>query len=457
MKHNLTLAGFFAGLTLGVVPLTTAVAQTPEAAPEPTPMQRALAAGYKALTVCSALHTAQDSGASRTIASVETHELVGIYPELQPLIGEMQAVVQGPAVTVRWDRETPSRVALYTPGRGCAIQPIGATAGARAFAPETRRTSAPDLPTGPAQGDAAALEAALGRGFAGGFGPGSVTTGVVILQDGKIVAERYAPDFGPNIPQRTWSVAKSLAGTVIGAAVLRGEVDPDAPAAITNWQGADDPRRAITLDSLMRMASGLTSDTAGNRTDWLYFGGTAVDEQAPGWPLIAAPMTRFRYANNDTLLATLAISPSFAAHPPHELFDRLGMIHTFAETDWRGNYVLSSQVWTTARDLARFGQLYVQDGVWEGERILPERWRTRVTTPSGPQPPTGTFGYGATFWLMNREAGVPAGAFSANGNRGQYVVIVPSRNIVIVRRGEDPAGKGFDIAAFTRDVLAALN
>ena len=79
-----------------------------------------------------------------------------------------------------------------------------------------------------------------------------------------------------------------------------------------------------------------------------------------------------------------------------------------------------------------------------------------VTTPSGPQPATGTFGYGAGFWLLNREEGIPADTFAAIGNRGQYVVIVPSRRVVIVRRGEDPAGAGFDIAAFTRDVLAAL-
>jgi CubicO group peptidase (beta-lactamase class C family) len=155
------------------------------------------------------------------------------------------------------------------------------------------------------------------------------------------------------------------------------------------------------------------------------------------------------------LLAVLSINATFAQHPPSELFARLNMHSTIAETDWRGNYVLSSQVWTTARDLARFGLLYLNDGVWNGRRILPENWRTYVTTPSGPQPP-GDFGYGASFWLLNRSEGVPPDTFAAFGNRGQYVVIVPSRNIVIVRRGEDPSGARFDIAAFTRDVLASL-
>ena len=133
------------------------------------------------------------------------------------------------------------------------------------------------------------------------------------------------------------------------------------------------------------------------------------------------------------------------------------MNHTVAETDWEGDYILSSQVWSTARDLARFGQLYLDDGVLhDGTRILPEGWADYVTAPSGPQP-DGPFGYGAGFWLMNTSEGVPADTYAAFGNRGQNVVIVPSRDVVIVRRGEDPVGARFDIAAFTKDVLAALD
>lgn len=442
----LTLAAVLAGLAV-----QPALAQAQQA---PRAETRAMAAGYKALTVCSALFTAEEAGAERTLASVEAHELVGVYPELQPLIGELTAEVGDGEVSVAWDDAMPPRLAQFTPGMGCAIQPVGFVGGMREVR-RVARAQAEPLPTGAPRGDAAALAAAVDRAF-GGLGQGSVTTGVVILQDGRIVAERYAEGFGPNTPQRTWSVAKSLAGTLIGAAVQRGQADPAAPAAIAGWRTPGDPRAAITLDQLMRMASGLTSDTAGNRTDALYFGGVAVEEQAPAWPLIAPPGTRYRYANNDTLLAVLSIAPTFAAHPPHALFDRLGMTRTWAETDWRGGYMLSSQVWTTARDLARFGQLYVQDGVWEGERVLPEGWRDYVSAPTGPQP-NGDFGYGATFWLMNRTEGVPADTIAAFGNRGQYVVIVPSRGVVAVRRGEDPAGARFDVAAFARDVLAALD
>jgi CubicO group peptidase (beta-lactamase class C family) len=300
------------------------------------------------------------------------------------------------------------------------------------------------------------LLAARNRAFGPAYGERTNTTAIVIVRGDTILSERYAPGFETGTPQRTWSVAKSIAATIIGAAVHRRQANVNAPAAIPNWQRDGDPRRAITLDNLLRMSSGLTSDSAGNRTDAIYFGGTAVDEQAPGWPLIAVPGSTFRYANNDTLLATLAISPTFACHPPHAFFDSVNMHATIAETDWRGNYILSSQVWTTARDLARFGMLYLNNGVWNGRRILPENWREYVTTPSGPQP-NGPFGYGASFWLLNRSEGVPPDTFGAFGNRGQYVIIVPSRNVVIVRRGEDPAGSSFDIAAFTRDVLAALS
>ncbi len=435
--------------TLVAAPLS-AYAQTPA----PSPAVRAMAAGYKALTVCSALKTAEAAGGSRTLESVEANELVGVYPEIDALVREMPVEIGQRQVSVPWDEAMPPRVAVYSPGRGCAIQPVG-WAGDVEPLPPSRPPANQDLPTGVLADAESPLYDPVEGAFGGYYGEGSNTTAVLVLQDGRLVGEWYAQGFGIDTPQRTWSVGKSLAGTIIGAAVHRGEADVNAPAAIADWSRDGDPRAAITLDQLMRMASGLTSDTAGNRTDALYFGGVGIDEQATTWPLIAPPGSRYRYANNDTLLAVLSIAPTFERHPPAELFRRLGMYDTWAETDWRGNYMLSSQVWTTARDLARFGQLYLNDGVIDGERILPEGWRDHVSRPSGPQP-GGAQGYGATFWLMNNSEGVPADTISANGNRGQYVIIVPSRDIVIVRRGEDPTGKRFDFIAFTRDVLAAL-
>ena len=135
------------------------------------------------------------------------------------------------------------------------------------------------------------------------------------------------------------------------------------------------------------------------------------------------------------------------------------MTHTVAETDWRGNYILSSQVWSTRpRSRAASGCSVLNDGVWNGQRLLPVGWTRYVSTPSGPQPDGRAEGYGAGFWLLNRSPGVPADTYAAEGNRGQYVVIVPSRRVVIVRRGEDPTGAAnqFDIAKFTAAVLRAL-
>lgn len=467
-----------AAVALATAPLA---AQTAPAT-VPTAQQRSLAAGYVALTTCSAIFNARTNGAERSEASVRANELVGVYPELDPLVRDMVAQVGEFAVSVGWDERMPPRVARPDQQMGCTLHPVGLGEEHWLAAPSLHQIPAPAMwpvgdmmplephaPSDDAEARAAGVDpnrdspwivpeiqgGPVARAFAGGFGANANTTAVVVVSEGVIVAERYAPGFGIDTPQRTWSVAKSIAATIVGAAVHRGEADVAAPATIPNWQHPNDPRRAITLDQLLRMASGLTSDTAGNRTDAVYFGGTNVDEQVPGWPLIAPPGSTFRYANNDTLLAVMAISPTFAQHPPRDFFASVSMHSTVAETDWRGNYILSSQVWATARDLARFGMLYLDGGVWNGVRVLPEGWLDYVSTPSGPQPP-GEFGYGASFWLMNRSEGVPPDTIAAFGNRGQYVVIIPSRDIVIVRRGEDPAGTRFDTAAFTRDVLAAL-
>jgi CubicO group peptidase (beta-lactamase class C family) len=434
---------------------------------EPTPYQRAIAAGYKALTLCSAIFNA-----GRTQEQVEALELTGIYPEYETIVRTLPATVDRPRlrVTVKFDEAQPPRAARSSADAGCFLYPIGAPAEpllgpdpivrVASFHREPRWPFGDREATARPKGEAKALNGTLDAALSAGFGAGTRSTGVVVVQRGKIVTERYAEGFGIHTSQRTWSVAKSLAGTIVGAAVQQGLIDPAAPAPVPEWQAPGDPRSRITLNQLLRMASGLHSATAGNRTDAVYFGGTTVTEESVAWPLEVPPGSRFRYANNDILLAVRALQsrlpqPSSSLFPV-TLFDKLGMRNTRAERDWKGNYILSSQVWSTARDLARFGMLYLNDGLWNGERILPENWVTYVTTPSGPQP-EGEFGYGATFWLMNKSPGVPADTFAAFGNRGQYVVIVPSRDIVIVRRGEDPAGARFDIAKFTADVLAALH
>ncbi len=445
-------SGVAFGLALALA--TPAAAQQVAPTP-PTPYQRAIAAGYKAAMLCSGMFNA-----GRAQAQVEADELKGIYAEYEAIVPTLEAVIDPPAgtVSVAWSDTLPPRTAVWSAGKGCTLPPIGALGQRRgdAVAPPAGADPRPwplgdaNIAPKPSAPIAAAVATAFDRKT---YGAGE-TVGVIVVKDGRIVAERYRDGFGPFVSNRTWSVAKSIAGTLAGIARLA----PTAPAAIANWQAAD-PRAAITNDNLMRMASGLHSDTAGNRTDALYFGGTAITEQTPGWPLSASPGTRFRYANNDILLTMLSVKAklgdvAYANFPRTALFAPLGMRHTVAETDWRGDYMLSSQVWSTARDFARLGQFWLDDGVWRGQRILPEGWMTYMTTPSGPQPANGP-GYGATMWLFGPKQGLPEGSYAAQGNRGQYIMVIPSQRLIVVRRGEDPGGARFDIAKFASDVAAA--
>lgn len=419
---------------------------------------RALAAGYKALMLCGAIANAERIGQDRSPEHVAQWELTGIQAPLNSIVNGLPHSIRVNAsgvidyVAVDWADDSPARFARYRGEAGCALMPMGMQPSVTGHElPRYRDAVLRNWHTKVRTPVRSELLAAMGDRY----GKGSRTTSVIVYRADDVVDEVSADGFGPFVPQRTWSVAKSLAATLVGMAVHRGEAEVTASAGL--GESADDPRRAITVDHLLRMASGRYSDTPGNRTDPLYFGGATVGESAAHWPLIHSPGSVFRYANNDTLMASAAISASFERYPVAEQLRLIGMTGTTAEADWQGGYVLSSQVWATPLDLVRFGQLYLNDGkLPDGTRILPEGWVKYVSTPSGPQP-QGEFGYGAGFWLMNNSDGIPPDTFAAFGNRGQYVVIVPSRNVVIVRRGEDPVGGGFDIAAFTRDVLAALN
>lgn len=456
--------------------LLASLVAAPAMAADATLRTLALAAGYKAAFLCSGIFNA-----GQTEAQVTADDLNGIYKEYQPHIAALPATIDREArrVSVRFDAKLPPRIAVWRPLLGCAQLPIGGTDTSVIprltpdfKTPELADVDAANWPLGDARAtarlprrtatalDAVVAEAFNGQSF-GNTGP-SATTAVIILKDGKIVAERYRAGYDSHTPQRTWSVAKSLAATLVGRAAALGHIDIKAPAPIPEWQKPGDPRAAITTEQLIRLNSGLWTSGPGNRTDAVYLGGGSVAETAAAMPLEFAVGSHFNYANNDFMLAAHAVETALGdgalGFPFTQLLWPLGMTRTTPETDWRGHFVLSSQVWMTARDLARLALLYANDGVGpDGKRLLPAGWVAAATTPAGAQPPAaGKRGYGAGLWLYGPANGLPAGTYAMLGNRGQIAVIVPQRRIIVIRRGFDGTDGTIDPTAFTRAVLTAL-
>lgn len=332
--------------------------------------------------------------------------------------------------------------------------------------PDGDRVEPAPLPAGV---DAAALQAASDWAFDRPT-PEQDTLSLLVLHDGRIIHERYAEGVNRGTRTRTWSTAKSLAATLIGMLVDEGRLALDRPLGF-DWlpeveAADDDPRAAITLRHVLHMSSGLYPvDSFGMEyatgSGLAYWAGASSVDGARRRGLVRAPGTFWDYENYDTLLAVYAMKQALGAeaylrYPRRALLDRIGMRNTLLSTDRFGDFILSSQVYTNARDLARFGLLYLQGGVWNGERLLSEEWIRFVRTPAPATRHRGSF-YGGQFWLVPDDRDdVPPDAYSTAGNRGQFVIVVPSRDVVIVRRGLDYGKQGFDRWELTREVLKAV-
>lgn len=323
----------------------------------------------------------------------------------------------------------------------------------------------------PANIDAAVLQAASDWAFNRST-PEQDTLSLLIVYNGEIIHERYAPGIDMNTRTRTWSTAKSIASALIGMLVDQGRMSLDAPLGFgwlpENQSSETDPRNAITLRQVLNMSSGLeTIDNRGMEyatgSGLSYWAGASSVTGARSRALIREPGTTWDYENYDTLLGVYAMKQAlggekeYAEFPRKALLDRIGMRNTLVSVDRFGDFILSSQVYTNARDLARFGLLYLNNGVWNGERLLSEEWIDFTRTPA---PATVGKGgqYGGQWWLVPESRNdVPKDAYSTNGNRGQYTVVVPSHNLVIVRRGLDYGRQGFSQWDLTREVLKAVN
>ncbi|MDH4393490.1 MAG: serine hydrolase, partial [Aquabacterium sp.] len=304
------------------------------------------------------------------------------------------------------------------------------------------------------------------------------TRAVVVLQQGRLVGERYASGFGPDTPMPGFSASKSVTNALIGILVQQGRLAVDQPGALPAWQDPADPRHAITLAQLLRQTAGLDllQDNSGfDASAQIMFTVRDKAAAAAAAPLASAPGQRWAYADTNYLLLSRVVrdaaggeADSLRRFMQTSLFGPAGMRHARMDLDATGTGMGAAQVSATARDWARLGQLFLDDGVVAGRRLLPPGWVAWSTTPT--VTPTQSTGYGAGWWT-NRQPGpvpgwgvpwglpsAPADTFFARGYMGQFVVVVPSRQLVVVRLASSHQ-RGDDIAETDRivaDILAAL-
>ncbi len=423
-------------------------------------------AGYRALHLCSGLF---ESEMSEEMVYATLSRSSRAADEGADMIDRENGVV-----AVRYRDDMPPRIAVHRENLGCTQLPIGATMEAvQHLTPWPADLERPnfddqDWPLGDqnaVEPPLAEIEALLDEAFLDQESKyAGDTWGVVIVQNGRILAERYEEGYDMHVSARTNSMCKSLSVSLVGVGVREGLVDIHAPAPLEAWSRPGDPRGAITIADMLGMNSGFWTSGAGNPQIDIYGSGAPPAEISALNMMDAEPGTRFVYSGSDTILSTHAVREAlgddedFLSFPHRELLWRIGMTRTVIETDWLDDFLISGQCWSTARDFARFGILYANDGVWEGERILPEGWSEFVATPAAAQPASvavGRPGYGAQFWLYGDAQGMPSPGYSAAGALGQFAMIVPEHDLVVVRRGLD-IGDGFNIAEFTADVIAAL-
>lgn len=285
------------------------------------------------------------------------------------------------------------------------------------------------------------------------------TRAVVVMHNGKIVSERYAKGITPTTPLTGWSMTKSVTNALIGLLVKDGKLTINQPAPINEW--ANDNRKKITLDHLLRMSSGLQfEENYSNISDAtkMLFSVAGAGHYAIGSSAEVPPATKWYYSSGTTNILQEVIRRQFQSQAayfnfPHErLFKKLGMSTAQFEPDAYGTFVGSSFLYASARDWAKFGQLYAQDGLWKGERLLPEGW----VKYSSAETPHSEGKYAAQFWTYVRQAGLPADSFTMNGFEGQFVLIVPSKQLVVVRLGCTPEEKYFDEVKFFKEIAAVF-
>ncbi|WP_339035964.1 serine hydrolase [Bradyrhizobium symbiodeficiens] len=369
--------------------------------------------------------------------------------------------------------------AVYREGLGCTLE-HGQGIADVALPPDDKQT--PLLPeiAGPGlvSPQSEELSAALDRAFTeSAQPPHRRTRAIVVMKAGRIIAERYADGIGPETQLLGFSMTKSVISALTGVLVRQGKLKLDGPAPVAAWRNPDDPRHTITLDQLLRHTAGLalgssleaSLGSAFEPVNRMKFVEADMAAYAASIPLKTAPGTAWNYHDGNTLILSHLIRVAAGGSPAdalrfarRELFAPLGMRHVTLQLDGSGTIEGSSEMLASARDWARFGQLYLNDGVAGGKRILPEGWVNYSATAT----PNAWVGIGAGFWTNQGDSfgakfrithGWPRDAFFAKGTIGQYTIVIPSERLVIVRLGRSPnappqADGVFDLV---RDVVAA--
>lgn len=458
MKRILKIAALLLGLALLSIVVYFVVAARP------------VMGGMGAKTLCSCVFVT-----GRSPESVVREELQ-VFPGLASLDYDINR--QDSSVTVSVLGRT-SR-AIYRKGLGCTLLADMPEAAVRAqqfrvAAPAPSNDSLPwpagNLPhdTVMAGVDYARIDRAVDSAFYDTDPEHPVFThAVVVLYKGQIIAERYADGFDKSSRLMGWSMTKSITNALIGLLVKEGKLAVADPAPVASWQ--NDERKQITINNLLQASSGLAWDES-------YFLPTSdfhrmfirSDDKAAfaaSRPLESAPGSFFEYSSGTTNILSRIIREKvgdrdYHAFPYEKLFHRIGMTSAIMEPDASGTFVASSYSFATARDWARFGLLFLNDGMWLGERILPEGWVAYSTTPA---PAAPLRQYGAQVWLnlgdpnnpVNAEyPGLPGEAIVFDGFEKNFVVIVPSKELVVVRLGVTH-NKNFSLAKLVNGTMAAL-
>jgi CubicO group peptidase (beta-lactamase class C family) len=360
-----------------------------------------------------------------------------------------------------------TRTAIYLGDQGCVTLPIGKDS--VSFTPIKLKSRLPDPSTQPwPMGDVlpkdplpSELDASkLKRAVDAAFEPAAeMTAAFVVTWKGRLIAERYAEGITAHTPLESWSMGKSLTAALMGILIKESIYSLWQPAPIPEWQGGDDPRAKIRIADILHMSSGLRIrapldpdyDPSGTYPDhlYLYTGSINSFHYAATRPQQWPPNTVGRYRNTDPVLTNYLIrlgvekrGEEYLSFPRRALFDKIGIRTMVMETDPFGNFLTQGYELASARDWARLGNLYLQDGVWNGERILPDGYVKFVSTPAPAWLADKLPIYGGFFWINGLgDYPVPKEAFYMSGAGGQTTLIIPSHDLVVARLGHYKGGE----------------